>query len=171
MRLRARSRSRRCSPCQSTPKSRSKTSSTTPRPPGDVVTYGLGPQGQRYSPLKAVNRRHRRQSGAGLGVLVRRREAARPGEPAARQGRRDLRHRLVFAASTRSTPAPARRSGSTTPACPRASCPAATSSTVAPRSSATRCIFGTLDAKLVALNQKTGKVVWKKEIDDFKAGY
>ena len=32
-------------------------------------------------------------------------------------------------------------------------------------------IFGTLDAKLVALDAKTGKVVWKKTIDDFKAGY
>lgn len=32
-------------------------------------------------------------------------------------------------------------------------------------------IFGTLDAKLVALDQKSGKVVWTKEIDDFKAGY
>ncbi len=34
-----------------------------------------------------------------------------------------------------------------------------------------KVIFGTLDAKLVALNQKTGKVVWTKEIDDFKGGY
>lgn len=34
-----------------------------------------------------------------------------------------------------------------------------------------KVIFGTLDAKLVALNQKTGKVVWMKEIDDFKGGY
>ena len=32
-------------------------------------------------------------------------------------------------------------------------------------------IFGTLDAKLVALDAKTGKVVWKKTIDDFRAGY
>jgi len=32
-------------------------------------------------------------------------------------------------------------------------------------------IFGTLDAKLVALDQKTGKVVWKKTIGDYKAGY
>jgi alcohol dehydrogenase (cytochrome c) len=29
----------------------------------------------------------------------------------------------------------------------------------------------TLDANLVALNAKTGKLVWKKEIDDFKGGY
>ncbi len=32
-------------------------------------------------------------------------------------------------------------------------------------------IFGTLDAQLVALDQKTGKVVWKEKIDDFQAGY
>ena len=32
-------------------------------------------------------------------------------------------------------------------------------------------IFGTLDAGIVALDQKTGKVVWKTKIDDFKAGY
>jgi alcohol dehydrogenase (cytochrome c) len=32
-------------------------------------------------------------------------------------------------------------------------------------------IFGTLDAQLVALNQDTGKVVWKEKIDDYQAGY
>jgi alcohol dehydrogenase (cytochrome c) len=32
-------------------------------------------------------------------------------------------------------------------------------------------IFGTLDAKLVALNQDTGKVVWRKTIDEYSAGY
>ena len=32
-------------------------------------------------------------------------------------------------------------------------------------------IFGTLDAKLVALDNKTGKVVWKKTVRDYKAGY
>ena len=32
-------------------------------------------------------------------------------------------------------------------------------------------IFGTLDARLVALNRDTGKVVWRAKIDDFKAGY
>jgi len=32
-------------------------------------------------------------------------------------------------------------------------------------------IFGTLDAKLVALDRETGKVVWKKDIEDYKAGY
>ncbi|SFI47204.1 PQQ-dependent methanol/ethanol family dehydrogenase [Albimonas pacifica] len=31
--------------------------------------------------------------------------------------------------------------------------------------------FGTLDARLVALNAKTGDVVWNKKIADYKAGY
>jgi len=32
-------------------------------------------------------------------------------------------------------------------------------------------IFGTLDAQLVALDQSTGKVVWREKIDDYSAGY
>lgn len=32
-------------------------------------------------------------------------------------------------------------------------------------------IFGTLDAQLVALDQATGKVVWREKIDDYSAGY
>lgn len=31
--------------------------------------------------------------------------------------------------------------------------------------------FGTLDARIVALNAKTGKVKWRKKIADYKAGY
>ncbi|MEC3861730.1 PQQ-dependent methanol/ethanol family dehydrogenase [Mesobacterium sp. TK19101] len=31
--------------------------------------------------------------------------------------------------------------------------------------------FGTLDARLVALDRKTGNVVWRKKIADYKAGY
>jgi alcohol dehydrogenase (cytochrome c) len=32
-------------------------------------------------------------------------------------------------------------------------------------------IFGTLDAQLVALDRKTGKVAWRQKIDDYAAGY
>ncbi|WP_424196423.1 PQQ-dependent methanol/ethanol family dehydrogenase [Ampullimonas aquatilis] len=32
-------------------------------------------------------------------------------------------------------------------------------------------IFGTLDAQLVALDQDTGKVVWKEKLEDYQAGY
>ncbi len=32
-------------------------------------------------------------------------------------------------------------------------------------------IFGTLDAQIVALDQDTGKVVWKEKVDDYAAGY
>jgi len=34
-----------------------------------------------------------------------------------------------------------------------------------------KIIFGTLDARIVALNKDTGKVVWRDKIDDYKAGY
>ncbi|SDE92232.1 alcohol dehydrogenase (cytochrome c) [Paracoccus isoporae] len=34
-----------------------------------------------------------------------------------------------------------------------------------------KIIFGTLDARLVALDLKTGKAVWRDEIADYKAGY
>lgn len=34
-----------------------------------------------------------------------------------------------------------------------------------------KVIFGTLDARLVALDSKTGDVVWNKQIADYKAGY
>jgi len=32
-------------------------------------------------------------------------------------------------------------------------------------------IFGTLDAKLVALDKDTGKTVWSKKVEDYRAGY
>jgi alcohol dehydrogenase (cytochrome c) len=32
-------------------------------------------------------------------------------------------------------------------------------------------IFGTLDAQLVALDQDTGKIVWKEKVDEYSAGY
>ena len=32
-------------------------------------------------------------------------------------------------------------------------------------------IFATLDAQLVAMNKETGKVVWKEKLDDYAAGY
>ena len=31
--------------------------------------------------------------------------------------------------------------------------------------------FGTLDSKVVALDRKTGKVIWSKKVDDYKEGY
>ncbi len=34
-----------------------------------------------------------------------------------------------------------------------------------------KVIFGTLDARIVALNKDTGDVIWRDKIDDYKAGY
>ncbi len=83
------------------------------------------PQAQRFSPIKTLNRDNIK----GLVRPGRSPSAAR--SSAARRARRWSRTACSTSpapthASTPSMRAPARRSGSTTPACPKASCPAAT---------------------------------------------
>ena len=85
--------------------------------------------------------------------------------------RQDVRHRFVFAAVRAQTRPLARSCGSTSTACPKASCRAATWSTAAPRCPNNLVVFATLDAQIVALDQNTGKTVWKEKIDDYAAGY
>ena len=65
--------------------------------PDNVLTYGMGYKAQRYSPLDKINKDTVKSPGPRLRLLLRRREAARPGEPAARRRRHDLRHRLLLA--------------------------------------------------------------------------
>ena len=137
---------------------------------GDVVSNGLGPQGQRYSPLKQVNKdtaarvvpawafsfggeKQRGQESQPLvkdGVMYVTGSYSRAWAVDAKTGREiwQYDHRLPEGIL---------------PCCD-----------VINRGGAlidNKFVFGTLDAKLVALDAKTGKVVWTKEIDDFKAGY
>ncbi len=137
---------------------------------GDVVSYGLGTQGQRYSPLKQVNRdtagrlvpawafsfggeKQRGQESQPLvkdGVMYVTGSYSRMWAVDVKTGREiwQYDHRLPEGIL---------------PCCD-----------VINRGAAIygeNVFFGTLDAKIVALNAKTGKVVWTKEIDDFKAGY
>ncbi len=64
---------------------------------GDVLSWGLGTEGQRYSPLRQVNTATVSRARAGMVVLVRRREAARAGIAAGHPQRQDVRHRVVLA--------------------------------------------------------------------------
>ena len=59
------------------------------------LRHGL--QGAALQPARQDQQGQRQAAGAGLDALLRRREAARPGEPADRLRRHDLRHRLLLA--------------------------------------------------------------------------
>ena len=136
----------------------------------DVVSYGLGPQGQRFSPLKAL-------TPATIDKLVPAWSFSFGGEKQRGQEAQPLIHDGVmyvtasysrlFAIDVNTGEElwqyDARLPEGIMPCCD-----------VVNRGAAIykdKVYFGTLDAKLVALDAKTGKVVWRKEIDDYKAGY
>jgi len=136
----------------------------------DVVTYGLGHEGQRFSPLKSINAENvgglvpawamsfggekmRGQESQPLvkdGVMYVTGSYSRMWAIDAKTGREiwEYNHRLPEGIM---------------PCCDVINRGAALFGDMV--------FFGTLDAKIVALNAKTGKVVWTKTIDDFKAGY
>jgi alcohol dehydrogenase (cytochrome c) len=136
----------------------------------DVVTAGLGGQGQRYSPLKTVNKEN-------VGGLVPAWAMSLGGEKMRGQESQPLvkdgvmyitgSYSRVWAIDIKTGHEiweyDHRLPEGILPCCD-----------VVNRGAAligNNVIFGTLDAKLVSLDQKTGKVVWTKEIDDFKGGY
>ncbi len=136
----------------------------------DVVTAGLGGQAQRYSPLKSINK----DNVAGLvpawamslgGEKMRGQET----QPLVKDGVMYITgsYSRAWAIDTKT----GRELWQYDHRLPEGILPCCD---VVNRGGALindKFIFGTLDAKLVALNAKTGKVVWNKKIDDFKAGY
>ena len=137
---------------------------------GDVLTYGLGTQGQRFSPLDLVNKetvkglipiwgfsfggeKQRGQESQPLvvdGVMYVTGSYSRMWAIDIKTGKElwEYNHRLPDGIM---------------PCCD-----------VINRGAAVygdKVYFGTLDAKVVALNRETGKVVWSKAIEDYKAGY
>lgn len=138
--------------------------------PEDVVSYGLGPQAQRYSPLKAINKET-------IKGLVPAYSFSFGGEKQRGQESQALvkdgvvyvtgSYSRLYAVNSRTGEKlweyDARLPEGILPCCDVVNRGAALYKNMV--------IFGTLDAKLVALDQKTGKVVWKKDIDDFKGGY
>ncbi|MBV8107438.1 MAG: methanol/ethanol family PQQ-dependent dehydrogenase [Hyphomicrobiales bacterium] len=138
--------------------------------PTSVLTYGLGTQGQRFSPLKQINRdtvknlvpawsfsfggeKQRGQESQALvndGVVYVTGSYSRLYAIDAKTGEKLWQY-------------DARLPEGILPCCD-----------VVNRGAALwkdKVYFATLDAQLVALNAKTGKPVWKKAIDDFQGGY
>jgi alcohol dehydrogenase (cytochrome c) len=136
----------------------------------DVVTNGLGTQGQRYSPLDKINT-------GNVADLVPAWAMSLGGEKMRGQETQPLvkdgvmyitgSYSRMWAIDTKTGEEiwqyDARLPEGILPCCD-----------VINRGAAIfggNVIFATLDAKLVALDAKTGKVVWKKTVDDYKKGY
>jgi alcohol dehydrogenase (cytochrome c) len=137
---------------------------------GDVLSSGLGTQGQRYSPLKGVNT-------GNVAKLVPAWSFSFGGEKQRGQESQPLIHngKMYVTASYSRIFALDAKTGAKLwkyehrlpegimPCCDVVNRGAALYDNLV--------IFGTLDAQIVALNADNGEVVWKEKIDDFAAGY
>ncbi len=136
----------------------------------DVVTAGLGGQNQRYSPLKAISKENVGQlSPAWAMSLGGEKMRGQETQPLVKDGVMYITgsYSRVWAIDVKT----GRELWQYDHRLPEGILPCCD---VVNRGAAligANVIFGTLDAKLVALDQKSGKVVWTKEIDDFKGGY
>ncbi|MBV8271139.1 MAG: PQQ-dependent methanol/ethanol family dehydrogenase [Cupriavidus sp.] len=137
---------------------------------GDVLSWGMGPQGQRYSALARINTKN-------VSQLVPAWSFSFGGEKQRGQEAQPLIYngKMFVTASYSRIYAIDLKTGAKLwkyehrlpegimPCCDVVNRGAALYDNLV--------IFGTLDAQLIALNQDTGKVVWKDKIDDYAAGY
>ena len=136
----------------------------------DVVSNGLGPQGQRYSPLNKINKDNVAQMvPAWTMSLGGEKMRGQETQPLVKDGVMYITgsYSRMWAIDTKTGEElwqyDARLPEGILPCCD-----------VVNRGAALfggNVIFGTLDAQLVSLDAKTGKVVWKQKIDDYKKGY
>jgi len=135
-----------------------------------VLSFGMGTQGQRYSPLAQINTKN-------VGKLVPAWSLSFGGEKQRGQESQPLIYngKMFVTASYSRIFAVDLKTGAKLwkyehrlpdgimPCCDVVNRGAALYGNLV--------IFGTLDAYLVALDQDTGKVVWKEKVDDYAAGY
>ena len=136
----------------------------------DVLSWGMGTQGQRYSPLKSINT-------SNVAKLVPawsfsfggEKQRGQESQPVIHNGKMFVTssYSRIFAldvkTGTKLWKYEHRLPDGIMPCCDVVNRGAALYDNLV--------IFATLDAQLVALNQDTGEVVWKEKIDDYAAGY
>lgn len=136
----------------------------------DVVTYGLGLKGQRYSPLDKINTETVKEMRPVWSFsLGGEKQRGQESQPMVKDGVMYITgsYSRVYAIDVNTGDElwqyDARLPDGIMPCCDVINRGAALYGDLV--------IFGTLDAKLVALDKKTGNVVWKKKVEDYKAGY
>ena len=137
---------------------------------GDVLSWGLGTQGQRYSPLAKINTKNVKDlvpvwSFSFGGEKQRGQES----QPVIHNGKMFVTgsYSRLFALEAKTGKKlwqyEHRLPDGIMPCCDVVNRGAALYDNLV--------IFATLDAQLVALDQDSGKVVWKEKIDEYSAGY
>lgn len=137
---------------------------------GDVLTSGMGTQGERYSPLKQINTSTIKDLvpawSFSFGGEKQRGQEAQPlvyNGTMFITGSYSRLYAINVKDGTKKWEYDARLPEGIMPCCDVINRGAALYDNLV--------IFGTLDAQLVALDQETGKVVWKEKLGDFQAGY
>ncbi|MCC4799176.1 dehydrogenase [Enterovibrio norvegicus] len=136
----------------------------------DVVSYGLGLRGQRFSPLDAINRETVEEIRPVWAFsLGGEKQRGQESQPMIKDGVMYVTgsYSRVYAIDARTGDElwqyDARLPDGIMPCCDVINRGVALYGDLV--------IFGTLDAKLVALDAKTGKVRWKKTVDNYQDGY
>ena len=138
--------------------------------PNEIVSYGMGPEAHRFSNIKTINKQN-------IKGLIPAWSFSFGGEKQRGQESQALIHDGVIYVTGSYSRAYAINSHTGEKLweydarLPEGILPCCDVVNRGGALSGNKFIFGTLDAKLVALDVKTGKVIWKKTIDDFKAGY
>lgn len=138
--------------------------------PDSVLTYGMGPKAQRYSPLTAINTK----TVTGLTPVYSyslggEKQRGQESQPIVYDGTIYVTgsYSRLFALDARTGEGKwqydARLPDGIMPCCDVVNRGAAIYGDL--------IIFGTLDAHMIALNRITGKVVWNKTLNDYAAGY
>ncbi len=136
----------------------------------EVLSYGLGTRGQRFSPLTQINTKSiKTLAPAWSFSFGGEKQRGQESQPLINNGKMFVTasYSRIFAIDTKTGKKlwkyEHRLPEGIMPCCDVVNRGAALYDNLV--------IFGTLDAQLVALDQTTGKVVWKEKIDDFAAGY
>jgi len=135
----------------------------------NVLTYGMGYHQNRYSPLKQVNKQTVKRLVPAWNVSLNS-NYGEQGQPLVNDG-------LLFASDAEATVAIDIATGRQAwrvpvdfdPATPRVVCCGVSNKGLAVYNG--KVYRGTLDAYLVALDQKTGKQVWKEKVAEWKEGF
>ena len=138
--------------------------------PGDVVSFGLGTQGQRFSPSTQINAKTVKNLVPAWSMSFGgEKQRGQESQPVIANGKMFVTasYSRLFAVDAKTGKKlwkyEHRLPDGIMPCCDVINRGAALYGDLV--------IFATLDAQLVAMNQDTGKVVWKEKLGDYAAGY